>query len=174
MPRVTTTVLYPAGREAVAVGSTGLHRPTISPLGAPASLLANAAWHSSTDANILAGDVSSGLQTAWPRLHDSRTIIAAVAGSMCEFIPLWTKSQRRNGDFVSQLLKYQRVREQESGDVGSLGMQGKIKDPPPKPSPRKTPVRPDRDASPEPQHIDPPPRDVREAPAPNPNGDKKS
>ena len=83
------------------------------------------------------------------------------------------------GDFVSELLKYQSVFgnsvwEQESGYDGSLSMRGKIKDPPPKPSPGKTPVRPDKDASPEPRHVDPPPRDVREAPAPNPNGDKKS
>ncbi|GLR44847.1 hypothetical protein [Mesorhizobium amorphae] len=52
-------------------------------------------------------------------------------------------------------------------------MQNKIKDPPPKPNPKKgTP--PDKEASPEPEHVDPPPRDVREAPVPNPNGDKKS
>ena len=51
----------------------------------------------------------------------------------------------------------------------------KIKEPPPpKPDPKKAPVRPDKEASPEPQHVDPPPRDVREAPSPNPNGDKKS
>src|ERR1044071_8559683 len=87
MPRVTTTVLYPAGREPVADGSTGLHRPTISPLGAPASLLANATRHSSRDTNILADGGSRGLQTAWPGLHDSRTIIAGVAESICEFLP---------------------------------------------------------------------------------------
>lgn len=55
-------------------------------------------------------------------------------------------------------------------------MANKIKQPPPRPDPKKkTPVRrPDKEASPEPEHVDPPPRDVREAPAPNPNGDKNS
>jgi len=55
-----------------------------------------------------------------------------------------------------------------------VDMQNKIKDRPPKqPDPKQTPVRRlDKEASPEPKHIDPPPRDVREAPAPNPNGDK--
>ena len=52
-------------------------------------------------------------------------------------------------------------------------MPNKTKEPPLKPDPRKTPVRPDKDASPEPEHVDPPPRDVREAPAPNPNANNK-
>ena len=53
-------------------------------------------------------------------------------------------------------------------------MANKIRDPPPKPDPKTTPVRhPAKEGSPEPQHVNPPPRDVREAPAPNPNGDKK-
>ncbi len=65
--------------------------------------------------------------------------------------------------------------EPELGDPVKLDMPNKIKDPPPKPAPKKTPVRrPDKEASPEPEHVDPPPRDVREAPAPNPNGDRKS
>ena len=55
-----------------------------------------------------------------------------------------------------------------------MDMPSKVKDPPPKPDTNKTLRRPDKEASPEPQHVDPPPRDVREAPAPNPNGDKKS
>jgi hypothetical protein len=56
-------------------------------------------------------------------------------------------------------------------------MQNKIKDPPQKPDPKKKDRAvdpPDKEASPEPKHVDPPPRDVREAPVPNPNGDKKS
>ena len=54
-------------------------------------------------------------------------------------------------------------------------MQNQTKErPAPKPDPKKTPVRPDKEPSPEPKHADPPPRDVREAPVPNPNGDKKS
>ncbi len=54
-------------------------------------------------------------------------------------------------------------------------MPNKVREPPPKPDPNQTPVRrPDEKSSPEPGHVDPPPRDVREAPAPNPNGDKKS
>lgn len=54
-------------------------------------------------------------------------------------------------------------------------MQNQTKErPAPKPDPKKTPVRPDKESSPEPKHVDPPPRDVREAPVPNPNGDKKS
>jgi hypothetical protein len=123
----------------------------------------------------MAGDVSSGLQTAWPGLHDSRTIIAAVAGSICELLPIVDGISTREWGICFAAAKIsERVWEQESGYVGSLGMRGKIKDPPPKPSPGKTPGRPDKDASPEPRHVDPPPRDVREAPAPNPNGDKKS
>jgi len=53
-------------------------------------------------------------------------------------------------------------------------MPNKIKETPPKqPERRKTPGdRPDKDAPSELEHIDPPPRDVREAPTPNPNGDK--
>ncbi|WP_189524247.1 hypothetical protein [Mesorhizobium sp. M8A.F.Ca.ET.165.01.1.1] len=53
-------------------------------------------------------------------------------------------------------------------------MPTKIKDAPPKqPDRRKPPVtRPDKEA-PSFEHVDPSPRDVREAPAPNPNGDKK-
>ena len=55
-----------------------------------------------------------------------------------------------------------------------VDMPDKNKDPL-RPDPKKTPVRrPDKEASPEPRHVDPPPRDVREAPASNPNGDKKS
>jgi hypothetical protein len=45
-------------------------------------------------------------------------------------------------------------------------------------SPRRAPDNetPVRDKKPpfEPEHVDPPPRDVREAPTPNPNGDKKA
>ena len=52
-------------------------------------------------------------------------------------------------------------------------MPNKIKDPPPKPDPEKTRVRRrDKEAPPELKHVDPPPRDVREAPVPNPNGEK--
>jgi len=74
---------------------------------------------------------------------------------------------------------FDRLTEQESGDPVSGGweevdMPSKVKDPPPKPDTKKTLRRPDKEASPEPEHVDPPPRDVREAPAPNPNGDKKS
>lgn len=48
------------------------------------------------------------------------------------------------------------------------------KRPLPKQKPTKDdPADPDH-CSPEPDHVDPAPRDVREAPAPNPNGDKKS
>ena len=69
--------------------------------------------------------------------------------------------------------------EQESADAVSGGweavdMPSKVKDPPPKPDTKKTFCRPDKEASPEPEHVDPPPRDVREAPVPNPNGDKNS
>jgi hypothetical protein len=53
-------------------------------------------------------------------------------------------------------------------------MPNKAKEPRPVPDPNGTPVHQDDEASPEPKHIDPPPRDVREAPAPNPNGDKNS
>lgn len=46
--------------------------------------------------------------------------------------------------------------------------------PPPKADHKKPPVHPrDKESSsPEPEHVDPPPRDVREAPSPNPNGNK--
>lgn len=48
------------------------------------------------------------------------------------------------------------------------------KRPLPKQKPTKDdPADPDH-CSPQPAHVDPAPRDVREAPAPNPNGDKKS
>ncbi len=46
--------------------------------------------------------------------------------------------------------------------------------PPPKPDPKKVHVGPHDKDAPEPQHVDPPPRDVREAPVQNPNGDKKA
>lgn len=50
-------------------------------------------------------------------------------------------------------------------------MSNKVREP--KSDPKNPPVHsPDKVA--EPQHVDPPPRDVREAPVPNPNGDKKS
>ena len=43
------------------------------------------------------------------------------------------------------------------------------------PDTKKTPGRrPYKESSQEPEHVDPPPRDVREAPAPIPNGDKNS
>jgi len=48
--------------------------------------------------------------------------------------------------------------------------------PVPKPERKPTkddPAHPDP-SSPEPNHVNPPPRDVRDAPAPNPNGEKKS
>ncbi|WP_188130472.1 hypothetical protein [Neomesorhizobium albiziae] len=49
-------------------------------------------------------------------------------------------------------------------------MTKKINAPPPKPGPKRKPARGrDAQASPEPEHIDPPPRDVREAPTPNPD-----
>lgn len=52
-------------------------------------------------------------------------------------------------------------------------MPSQVKDPPPKPDHEKAPVRRrDKEAPPEPKHVDPPPRDVREAPVPNPNGEK--
>lgn len=52
-------------------------------------------------------------------------------------------------------------------------MQNQHDKPQPKPKPKKDdPADPDH-CSPEPGHVDPPPRDVREAPAPNPSGDKK-
>jgi hypothetical protein len=55
-------------------------------------------------------------------------------------------------------------------------MQNTIKDAQPKePDPKKTSVHHrDNQAPSELEHVDPPPRDVREAPVPNPNGDKKS
>ncbi|MER9841718.1 hypothetical protein NKJ59_10750 [Mesorhizobium australicum] len=53
-------------------------------------------------------------------------------------------------------------------------MPAKIQEPPPKPGPQPPVRRPDKEAPSEPEHVDPPPRDVREAPAPNPNGDKKA
>ena len=66
-------------------------------------------------------------------------------------------------------------KERRSGFGGweEVDMPNKIKDPPPKPDPEKTLVRRhDKEAPPELKHIDPPPRDVREAPVPNPNGEK--
>lgn len=128
MPRVTTTVLYPAGREPVAVGSTELHRPTISPFGTPASLLANATWHWSRDTNIMAGDVSSGLQTACPGLHDNRTIIAAIAGSICEFLPIVDEISTLESGLCFAVAKIsEHVWEQESGYVGSWVCEAKSK-----------------------------------------------
>lgn len=53
-------------------------------------------------------------------------------------------------------------------------MPAKIKEPQPKPGPQPPVSRPDKEALSELEHIDPPPRDVREAPVPNPNGDKKT
>jgi len=41
-----------------------------------------------------------------------------------------------------------------------------------KPDPKKPDRRPDQESSPEPNHVDPPPRDVREAPTPHPDGPK--
>jgi hypothetical protein len=55
---------------------------------------------------------------------------------------------------------------------GKLDMHNKIKEPPPKRDPKKR-TPPDKEALPEPEHVDPPPRDVREAPVPNPNGDSE-
>jgi hypothetical protein len=54
-------------------------------------------------------------------------------------------------------------------------MPNKIKEPPLRPEPKKVPLdRRDKEVPSELEHVDPPPRDVRDAPAPNPNGDKKS
>ncbi|WP_189350082.1 MULTISPECIES: hypothetical protein [unclassified Mesorhizobium] len=53
-------------------------------------------------------------------------------------------------------------------------MQNQRDKPLPKQKPKNDdPADPDH-CSPEPAHVDPPPRDVREAPAPNPSGDKKT
>ncbi|BCG70677.1 hypothetical protein MesoLj113a_18350 [Mesorhizobium sp. 113-1-2] len=51
-------------------------------------------------------------------------------------------------------------------------MPNQAKEPRPAPDPNKTPV--DDEVAPEPKHIDPSPRDVREAPVPNPKGADKS
>lgn len=95
-PRVTTTVVYPAGSEPVTVSSTGWHRPTISPFGAPASLSFRDARHASNDAYVV-GAASMGLQTAaWPGLQESKSNTAAVAGSIVE-APLRPASTRIEG-----------------------------------------------------------------------------
>ncbi|MES0093225.1 hypothetical protein [Mesorhizobium sp. M0030] len=52
------------------------------------------------------GDVSSGLQTPWAGLQESKIITAAVAGSIRE-APLFDEPQRGIASFVSQVLKYE-------------------------------------------------------------------
>ena len=52
-------------------------------------------------------------------------------------------------------------------------MSKKISDASPSKDPKKQTRVPDKKPPFEPKHVDPPPRDVREAPTPNPNGDKK-
>ncbi|MER9318545.1 hypothetical protein NKI31_24065 [Mesorhizobium sp. M0659] len=54
----------------------------------------------------MAGDVSSGLQTPWAGLQESKIITAAVAGSIRE-APLFDEPQRRIASFVSSVLKYE-------------------------------------------------------------------
>jgi hypothetical protein len=55
------------------------------------------------------------LQTAWPGLHDSRTIIAAVAGSICEFLPFVAEiSTRERGLCFAAAKISERVWEQEA------------------------------------------------------------
>ncbi|WP_168247337.1 MULTISPECIES: hypothetical protein [unclassified Mesorhizobium] len=74
------------------VGSITLHRPIILPLASPASSAANEERHSPSDANTR-GAVLTGLQIdASPGPHKSKTMTAAVAGSMLEgsFVELKT------------------------------------------------------------------------------------
>lgn len=95
-PRVTTTVVYPAGNEPVTVSSTRWHRPTIFPFGVPASLSFRDARHASNDAYVV-GEASMGVQTvASPGLQESKSITAAVAGSILE-APLRRASTRIDG-----------------------------------------------------------------------------
>ncbi|WP_292349563.1 hypothetical protein [Mesorhizobium sp.] len=51
-------------------------------------------------------------------------------------------------------------------------MQHQRDKPMPNRKPKDDPADPDH-ANPEPDHVNPSPRDVRDAPAPNPSGDKK-
>ena len=89
IPRLTTTVVYCAGRDAVTFGSIDLHLPTISPLGELASLRTSEARHWSSDVYIV-DDVSMGLHTeaSLPGLHESKSITAAVAESIRR-APCW-------------------------------------------------------------------------------------
>lgn len=59
-----------------------------------------------------------------------------------------------------------------SPKLEELAVPEKIPATPKRVDPKKKPIRrpDDKETSPEPDHMDPPPRDVREAPVPNPNG----
>ena len=75
------------------VGSTNWHRPIVLPLGELASSDANDLRHAVNDANIPCA-VLTGLQMdASPGLHESKTITAAVAGSIKK-LPLLELSTR--------------------------------------------------------------------------------
>ncbi|MDG4875125.1 hypothetical protein P9273_08450 [Mesorhizobium sp. WSM4935] len=85
------------------VESTNWHRPIVLPSGEPASSDANDLRHSVKDANIPRGALTGLQMDASPGLQESKTITAAVAGSIQNSL-CWS-FQRGQNRFVSNFAK---------------------------------------------------------------------